>query len=375
MQKQQKQYEELQAPDDENNFEDYENNQEEYEIQNQELEEDQDQDQDDYQQNFDQTQQQYYDEEELDDEQEDKYYQQQIQQKKEEELKKKEQIQEKQKIKQQKLEEFKKKNQKSKNPFADILDEEKELDEEMKNMWKTFGRETGAGKALFSLYKSNQPAKINYPKVKTKVREAEVKPVKKCPQKTVIEYPEIKKAPKFKFHQIDFVMRRKPEWQIKMEIDKFLKQKYVPLNRGKDRQKMVKDLQKQFKDERGALPKGAELPKAGKIDDIELTEEMQQQALKRLNKKNKIYTNRTDDDDKTATESNISQDPLQELNVMFKQIVSEIEERQDYLDSIKHLKEKELKDSIQKEITERVSELQKITELKDYYKKREQNLN
>lgn len=49
------------------------------------------------------------------------------------------------------------------------MDQDPELDEERRNLWKNFGRETGAGKALFGLYKSHKAPKINYPKLKTKV--------------------------------------------------------------------------------------------------------------------------------------------------------------------------------------------------------------
>lgn len=40
-----------------------------------------------------------------------------------------------------------------------------------KNLWKIFGRDTKAGKALFSLYKSHEAPKINYPKPKPKSKE------------------------------------------------------------------------------------------------------------------------------------------------------------------------------------------------------------
>ena len=48
----------------------------------------------------------------------------------------------------------------------------------------------------------------------------------------------------------------------------------------------------------------------------------------------------------------------------------EIEERQKYLEEIKHLNEKDLNEKIKKEIIERVSELQKVTELRKVYKRK-----
>ena len=50
--------------------------------------------------------------------------------------------------------------------------------------------------------------------------------------------------------------------------------------------------------------------------------------------------------------------------------MAEIEERQKYLEEIKHLNEKDLNEKIKIEIIERVSELQKVTELRKFYKKK-----
>jgi hypothetical protein len=44
--------------------------------------------------------------------------------------------------------------------------------------------------------------------------------------------------------------------------------------------------------------------------------------------------------------------------------VTEIDDRQIYLESISHLEEPKLKDKTKKEIIERIAELQRITELK-----------
>ena len=37
---------------------------------------------------------------------------------------------------------------------------------ETENLWKKFGRDTEAGKLLFTLYKTGKPPSINYPKPK-----------------------------------------------------------------------------------------------------------------------------------------------------------------------------------------------------------------
>jgi hypothetical protein len=85
-------------------------------------------------------------------------------------------------------------------------------------LWKQFGRETDVGKMLFSLYSAPEKPKINYPPVKTKPRSESVgmppQEEKKCPQKTIIDYPEpVRKAGK-KYHAIDFVPRRKAADEI-----------------------------------------------------------------------------------------------------------------------------------------------------------------
>ena len=84
-------------------------------------------------------------------------------------------------------------------------------------LWKQFGRETDVGKMLFSLYSAPEKPKINYPPVKTKPRSESMgvpQEEKKCPQKTVIDYPEpVRKAGK-KYHPIDFVPRRKAADEI-----------------------------------------------------------------------------------------------------------------------------------------------------------------
>ena len=42
---------------------------------------------------------------------------------------------------------------------------------------------------------------------------------KKCPQKTIIEYPEPQHKPRKKYHAIDFIPRRKGADEIQMEIE------------------------------------------------------------------------------------------------------------------------------------------------------------
>ena len=63
-------------------------------------------------------------------------------------------------------------------------------------LWKVMGIQTKAGKELFSLYNVAEKPKIDYPKTRPRTEkeiEAEkdrLEKSKKCPQKTVIDYPE-----------------------------------------------------------------------------------------------------------------------------------------------------------------------------------------
>ena len=68
------------------------------------------------------------------------------------------------------------------------------------------------------MYGANkQKPQVYYPPVKTKARQEEVKEPKPCPQKTVIEYPDMPRKSKFKYNPIDFVPRRKAGEIIQVE--------------------------------------------------------------------------------------------------------------------------------------------------------------
>ena len=103
---------------------------------------------------------------------------------------------------------------------------------------------------LFSMYSAKDKPKINYPAVKTKKKPtpAELALLPKnngpCPQKTVIEYPDIGRKSKYKYHAVDFIPRKKHEEEIQSELDKLRRQKAVAYGaRGRDRNKMIEELQ------------------------------------------------------------------------------------------------------------------------------------
>ena len=70
------------------------------------------------------------------------------------------------------------------------MDEEPGVDNT--DLYKNFGRHDEVGKMLFGMYgASKQKPQVYYPPVKTKTRTEELKEAKPCPQKQVIEYPDM----------------------------------------------------------------------------------------------------------------------------------------------------------------------------------------
>ena len=90
-----------------------------------------------------------------------------------------------------------------------------EQEQQLKDLWKVYGRETEMGKKLFALYNKAEKPKINYPKTRPKSqKEIDAEKTraiveKKCPQKTAIEYPDAPRPVGKTYHPIDFVPKRK----------------------------------------------------------------------------------------------------------------------------------------------------------------------
>lgn len=114
-------------------------------------------------------------------------------------------------------------------------------------LWKQFGRENDVGKMLFSLYSAPEKPKINYPPLKTKPRQETLQEEKKCPQKTMIEYPEPAKKAYRKFHPVDFIPKRKAAEEILEQIEQDKNRPLqAPIKRGVNRKKMITELQERF---------------------------------------------------------------------------------------------------------------------------------
>ena len=117
-----------------------------------------------------------------------------------------------------------------------------------RDLWKQFGQGNDVGNLLHSMYSQKEKVQINYPAVKTVKKPTVAEEMKmgkmkgECPQKTVIEYPEMPRK-QFKYHAVDFIPKRKNANEILGEIEK---EKNKPLvcygQRGKDRGHMIEEL-------------------------------------------------------------------------------------------------------------------------------------
>ena len=99
---------------------------------------------------------------------------------------------------------------------------------------------------LYGMYGANkQKPQVYYPPVKTKARTEEIKEPKPCPQKTIIEYPDMPRKNKFKYNPIDFVPRRKAGEVIQAETAAVKAQPLgnAPGGHGVNRAAMIERLQ------------------------------------------------------------------------------------------------------------------------------------
>jgi len=242
------------------------------------------------------------------------------------------------------------------------------------DLWKIYGRESEAGKMLFKLFgKGPSSIKIDYPKPKTEKKPLPWEQTKKSDlvpaSKTIIDYPELKSntKPLPKVHAVDLIPKRKNENEIRREIENFYSKPDVPLNKGVNRKQLVEDLQAKFKKQRGALPKGAELPlyqpdPQEVLEEIS-EEELKQRALKKIPKKLVTYTYEKPKKEEDEKKGMSKSEQQQELEQLYEDVVAEIEERQQYLEEINHLDEPKIKERVKKEIVDRVAELQKIIQM------------
>ena len=208
------------------------------------------------------------------------------------------------------------------------------MDNRMDQLWKDFGRETEAGKLLFSLYKVRNKPEVYYPPVKTKKKPL---PFEETRSRTVdkpqIDYPAPNRPRHRKFHPIDFVPHKKNQQAIKDDVSKLPRDTQMRPQRAVNREAMKNDLQDKFQ-----FAEGKSLPGGG-VPPTKPVLPRRQEAQKQ----------------------DISKNP----DDLFDMIVQEIEERQKFLNELHDMGQltHEIEHRVKGEIAERLGDLQKLRQL------------
>eukprot|EP00826_Nyctotherus_ovalis_P060318 TRINITY_DN8448_c0_g1_i13.p1 TRINITY_DN8448_c0_g1~~TRINITY_DN8448_c0_g1_i13.p1 ORF type:complete len:235 (+),score=72.35 TRINITY_DN8448_c0_g1_i13:394-1098(+) len=220
-------------------------------------------------------------------------------------------------------------------------------DVSIQNLWKLCGKNTEAGRIMYRYYGSHYKPQIKYPKVRTKtaeqLTEEKLRATKKsCPQKTKIEYPqkpaEYKPPP-----PVNSIPKRKPQTTIQKELEVAKRAPLVVPRPGQDRAALIDRLQEKYQFSAGILPKSVQATPI-------VFNEPKVKERKKLVRGQVIKENKTE---------------LEELDDLFESITVEIEDRQKHLEAVlKNGKNDEIEKRIKAEITSRISELQRIAELK-----------
>lgn len=254
---------------------------------------------------------------------------------------------------------------------------------ETQDLWKIYGIDTQAGKILHKVFMKNPYPKLDYPKPRPKPKlPPYVSPVKskKTPKsQTIIEYPRVyprKTTSLPQLYPIDTVGHKRNGEIIKREIEEYYKRPPIPYGGiGVNRENLIQKTQKKFEKKRGALPKLVELPIIPEEPSLkrDLDDSAKDRALARLPPNKIMFMDKKiarmerqmkEEEELERKKKNMTVDEEdRELENLYGMIENEIEERQEFLESINHLKEPELKTKIRNEIVERISELEKIIKL------------
>ncbi len=230
-------------------------------------------------------------------------------------------------------------------------------------VWREFGKHSEAGKLLFELYgvKNKPTVDIPIPKAKSKTNTAlpmqsRGKSVPRPLQATQkINYPEPKKKPQPTFSKIDFVVKRKPEHQIREEMEIEKKRFNLPINPPKNRKADIEKLQDNFQfQERKVMPQGARMP-----------------GIKAEVNKEDIYAKKSDyyfEEEPSKKEKykpkEFKKDKRGEMEYLYSQIMKEIDERYKHIDEMKALgKGKEIESVLLTEIKDRINELKYLEKM------------
>jgi hypothetical protein len=208
------------------------------------------------------------------------------------------------------------------------------MDYRLDRMWKDSKGESEAGKLLFELYRFKNKPQIYYPPVKTKKKPLPFEESKSKPkEKPVVEYPDLNKPQKPKFHPIDFVPKKKPKDQIQSEIKESQKYPQNYAKKGTNRDQLKAELQEKFQFSNGILPKTFN------------TSQMKDVPEKPRPKP--------------------AEEIPEDAEALFELIAKEIEERQQHLEDLRSFNQltSEKENRLKGEIAVRISELQRLKEL------------
>lgn len=219
------------------------------------------------------------------------------------------------------------------------------MENDLERVWKEFGKHSEAGKLLYELYGVRyRPDKyVNYPKLKLKIKEEKEKQIKVSAFKEAakkIDYSLPHKPVYSQFSKLDFIPKRKKETAIKKELES-IKSSMKPIQSGivVNRKKQIERLQDNFQfQERTVMPKGARLPGLKNVNVQD--EETERKPIRRLSKR-------------------------EELDVLYNNIMKEIDERYEHLNDMKCLGKKNMDVILMGEIKERIEDLKRIQKMID----------
>lgn len=258
------------------------------------------------------------------------------------------------------------------------------MDPELASLWKEVGRETDAGKMLYDLYnhKGDTKSKISYPEIKGKhpaqirrmKEEAKKKIQKKCPQRAHVDVPVPSNGRKGrKWHQIDFVPKRKTQTQISSQMDTEYKRHAPAQKKGFNRDEMINDLQTKFQygNDANAILGGGMMKKVAPS-----AAEVEAKLRKTKAPKIKKQTFQVPDFAKEKYGDITDVAPLREkstknhedaeLAELFDKVALEIEDRQKHIEEMAKMgADEKIIQRTKTEIVSRISELQKIRQLQN----------
>lgn len=243
-------------------------------------------------------------------------------------------------------------------------------DADLQRVWKEFGKHTEAGKMLYNIYGSRyRPEQhIKYPKLILKTPEMREKErlekerLKREKQNKImkaanqIDYSsglrQYQKDVYNPYGKVDYIPHRRNENQIKYELFMMKKQmgQRVKTNSriGPSRKEQIMQLQDKFEfQERTVMPKGARMP------GLKIDENQEKETKSRIH--NEIEKETYDRNDKRG-----------ELERLYNNIVSEIDERYKYMSDMKKLG-KNVDNVIMGEIKERINEMKTLQKLIEDY--------